>query len=82
MGSADASSTKSRCSAMNNQTTIKAYDQSLRQLGVDYLYLIHWYNANVKDTWRAIEKLYKLLTVDKELVIIQTEGQNFKTYCF
>ena len=41
--------------------TLKAYDMSLQRLGVDYidLYLIHWHNANVKDTWRAIEKLYK-----------------------
>ena len=41
--------------------TLKAYDMSLQRLGVDHLdlYLIHWYNANIKDTWRAIEKLYK-----------------------
>ena len=40
--------------------TLKAYDTSLQRLGVDYLdlYFIHWYNAKVKDTWRAIEKLY------------------------
>ena len=43
------------------ETTLKAFDASLKRLGTDYLdlYLIHWpvagkYNA----TWRALEKLY------------------------
>ena len=41
--------------------TLKAYDISLQRLGVEYLdlYLVHWYNAKVKDTWQAIEKLYQ-----------------------
>ncbi|QKZ13722.1 aldo/keto reductase [Spirosoma sp. KUDC1026] len=50
-------------------TTLKAFDQSMNKLGLDYLdlYLIHW-PANAKqfsdretinaDTWRAFEKLY------------------------
>lgn len=51
--------------------TLKAFDKSLADLGLDYLdlYLIHW-PANRKqfgdeapkinaDTWRALEKLYK-----------------------
>lgn len=44
------------------ERTLKAFDESLVRLGVDYLdlYLIHWPVAGkYKDTWRALEKLYK-----------------------
>ncbi|ASW42894.1 aldo/keto reductase [Clostridium isatidis] len=51
-------------------STLKAFDESLRKLGLDYLdlYLIHWPVPKIfKDnwekisieTWRAFEKLYK-----------------------
>jgi diketogulonate reductase-like aldo/keto reductase len=41
--------------------TLKAFDRSLKLLGVEYLdlYLIHWpIKGKRKDTWRAIEKIY------------------------
>ncbi len=42
-------------------STLRAYEMSLQRLGVEYLdlYLVHWPNARIKDTWRAIEQLYK-----------------------
>jgi diketogulonate reductase-like aldo/keto reductase len=43
-------------------STIRAFEASVDRLGFDYLdlYLIHWPVAGkYKDTWRALEKLYK-----------------------
>jgi diketogulonate reductase-like aldo/keto reductase len=45
------------------ETTLKAYDESLKRLGMDYvdLYLIHWpvpQAGQFIDTWRALEKIY------------------------
>ncbi|MDA1476395.1 aldo/keto reductase [Bacillus changyiensis] len=44
------------------EKTLAAFDESLRKLGCDYLdlYLIHWPGKDkYKETWRALEKLYK-----------------------
>ncbi|WP_027415648.1 aldo/keto reductase [Aneurinibacillus terranovensis] len=44
------------------ESTLTAFEQSTKKLGVDYvdLYLIHWPVAGkYKDTWKALEKLYK-----------------------
>jgi methylglyoxal/glyoxal reductase len=44
------------------ESTLKAFETSLEKLGLEYLdlYLIHWPVANkYKDTWKALEKLYK-----------------------
>ncbi len=42
--------------------TLKAFDTSMKKLGFDYLdlYLVHWpVKGKYKDTWRALEHIYK-----------------------
>jgi diketogulonate reductase-like aldo/keto reductase len=44
------------------ESALRAYDVSLKKMGLDYvdLYLIHWpIKHKRKDTWRALEKLYE-----------------------
>ncbi|MBS1668497.1 MAG: aldo/keto reductase [Bacteroidetes bacterium] len=43
-------------------STLKAFDESLKKINVDYidLYLVHWpIKGKRKDSWLALEKLYK-----------------------
>ncbi|WP_035100865.1 aldo/keto reductase [Aneurinibacillus terranovensis] len=44
------------------ESTLQAFEQSRKKLNLEYLdlYLIHWaVKGKYKDTWRALEKLYK-----------------------
>lgn len=44
------------------ESTLKACDESLRKLGMDYvdLYLVHWpVKGKFKETWRAMEEIYQ-----------------------
>lgn len=44
------------------ESTLEAYETSLKKLGLEYLdlYLIHWpVEGKYKETWRALETLYK-----------------------
>lgn len=43
------------------EKTLKAFETSIKKLGTDYLdlYLIHWPQPVHKETWKALEKLYK-----------------------
>ncbi|MCF8359313.1 MAG: aldo/keto reductase [Prolixibacteraceae bacterium] len=54
--------TKLWTDAMGFDQALKAYDQSLKRLGLDYadLYLIHWpVTGKFKEAWKALEKIYK-----------------------
>lgn len=40
--------------------TLRAFDRSMKKLGLDYLdlYLVHWPRPLAKDAWKAMERLY------------------------
>ncbi len=49
-------------SSQGYDSTLKAFEESRKKLGLEYidLYLIHWpVSDKFKETWKALEKLYK-----------------------
>lgn len=54
-------STKLWSTDMGYEKTKKAFNESLKKLGVDYvdMYLIHRPNGDIMGSWRAMEELYK-----------------------
>jgi len=54
-------STKLWVSDMGYENTKKAFEKSLKKLGVDYvdMYLIHRPRGDVQGSWKAMEELYK-----------------------
>nr|WP_299418417.1 aldo/keto reductase [uncultured Emticicia sp.] len=65
--------------------TLRAFDESLKKLNIDYidLYLVHWpIKTTRKDTWLALEKLYtegrvKAIGVANYLVPFLTELESY-----
>lgn len=65
--------------------TLRAFDESLKKLNIDYidLYLVHWpIKATRKETWLALEKLYtegrvKAIGVANYLVPFLTELESY-----
>jgi diketogulonate reductase-like aldo/keto reductase len=67
--------------------TLRAFDESLKKLNIDYidLYLVHWpIKATRKDTWLALEKLYtegrvKAIGVANYLIPFLTELESYSS---
>ena len=53
--------TKAYVQQMGYENTMKAFEESLNNLGLDYLdlYLVHMPYGDYYGTWRAMEELYK-----------------------